>query len=41
VSVLVHGRSIWVHAIAEEVAEGLKDGEMERRVTRFEGLQES
>jgi multicomponent Na+:H+ antiporter subunit E len=38
VSVLVHGRSIWVHAIAEEVAEGLMEGEMERRVTRLEGL---
>ncbi len=41
VSVLVHGRSIWVHAIAEEVAEGLMEGEMDRRVTRFEGLQDS
>jgi multicomponent Na+:H+ antiporter subunit E len=41
VSVLVHGRSIWVHAIAEEVAEDLMEGEMDRRVTRFEGLQES
>ena len=41
VSVLVHGRSIWVHAISEDVAEGLREGEMDRRVTRFEGLQES
>ena len=41
VSVLVHGRSIWVHAIAEEVAEDLMEGEMDRRVTRFEGLRES
>jgi len=41
VSVLVHGRSIWVHAIAEEVAEDLMEGEMDRQVTRFEGLQES
>ncbi len=41
VSVLVHGRSIWVHAIADEVAEDLMEGEMDRRVTRFEGLQES
>ena len=41
VSVLVHGRSIWVHAIAEEVAEDLMVGEMDRRVTRFEGLRES
>jgi len=39
VSVLVHGRSIWVHAIAEEVAEGLMEGEMDRRVTRLEGLE--
>ena len=41
VSVLVHGRSIWVHAIAEEVAEDLMEGEMDRRVTRFEGSRES
>jgi multicomponent Na+:H+ antiporter subunit E len=41
VSVLVHGRSIWVHAIAEEVAEDLMEGEMDRRVTRFEGSKES
>jgi multicomponent Na+:H+ antiporter subunit E len=38
VSILVHGRKITVHAIAEEVAEGLREGEMDRRVTRFEGL---
>ena len=41
VSVLVHGRSIWVHAIAEEVAAGLLEGEMDRRVTWLEGLQET
>jgi len=41
VSVLVHGRSIWVHAIAEDVAEGLLEGEMDRRVTWLEGLQKS
>ncbi len=41
VSILVHGRSIWVHAIAEEVAEDLMEGEMDRRVTRFEGSKES
>ena len=38
VSILVYGRKITVHAIAEEVADGLREGEMDRRVTRFEGL---
>jgi len=38
VSIRVYGRRIMVHAIAEEVAEALEKGEMNRRVTRFEGL---
>ena len=38
VSIRVHGRRITVHAIAEEVADGLRGGEMDRRVTLFEGL---
>jgi multicomponent Na+:H+ antiporter subunit E len=38
VSIMVHGRTIWVHAIAEDVADGLMEGEMDRRVTRLEGL---
>jgi multicomponent Na+:H+ antiporter subunit E len=38
VSIRVHGRKITVHAIAEDVAEGLRAGEMDRRVTRLEGL---
>ena len=37
VSIWVHGSSITVHAIAEEVAEGLAEGEMDLRVTWFEG----
>jgi multicomponent Na+:H+ antiporter subunit E len=37
VSIWVHGRAITVHAIAEDVAEGLAEGEMDRRVTRLEG----
>lgn len=37
VSIRVHGTKITVHAIAEEVAEDLLKGEMDRRVTRFEG----
>ncbi len=41
VSVRVYGRRITVHAIAEEVAEGLERGEMDRRVTRFEGMSRS
>lgn len=40
VSIWVHGRAITVHAIAEEVAEGFTDGEMDRRVTKLEGLVE-
>lgn len=40
VSIWVHGRAITVHAIAEEVAEGLAEGEMDRRVTWLEGLGE-
>ena len=38
VSIRVYGRRITVHAIAENVAEGLERGEMDRRVTRFEGM---
>jgi multicomponent Na+:H+ antiporter subunit E len=38
VSIRVYGSSITVHAIAEEVADGLLEGEMDRRVTRFEGI---
>ncbi len=38
VSIWVHGRAITVHAIAEEVAEDLATGEMDRRVTWLEGL---
>jgi multicomponent Na+:H+ antiporter subunit E len=38
VSIRVHGRRITVHAIAEEAADALREGEMDRRVTRFEGL---
>jgi multicomponent Na+:H+ antiporter subunit E len=37
VSIWVHGRAITVHAIAEEVADGLAEGEMDRRVTWLEG----
>jgi multicomponent Na+:H+ antiporter subunit E len=38
VSIRVYGTRITVHAIADEVADGLSEGEMDRRVTRFEGL---
>jgi multicomponent Na+:H+ antiporter subunit E len=38
VSIRVHGPYITVHAIADEVADGLLEGEMDRRVTSFEGL---
>lgn len=38
VSIRVHGDSITVHAIADDVAEGLLEGEMDRRVTWFEGM---
>ena len=37
VSIGVRGFYIMVHAIAEEVAEGLQEGEMDRRVTWLEG----
>lgn len=37
VSIRVHGTKITVHAIAEEVADDLLEGEMDRRVTRLEG----
>jgi multicomponent Na+:H+ antiporter subunit E len=38
VSIRVHGSRITVHAIADEVADGLLEGGMDRRVTRLEGL---
>jgi hypothetical protein len=34
---LVKGDRIKVHGIAEEVADGLLEGEMDQRVTTFEG----
>ena len=37
VSIGVRGSYITVHAIAEEVADGLQEGEMDRRVTWLEG----
>lgn len=37
VSIEAEGGTITVHAIAEEVAEELKQGEMDRQVTRMEG----
>jgi len=37
VSIQVQGRSILVHAIADEVADGLMEGEMDRRVSWMEG----
>jgi multicomponent Na+:H+ antiporter subunit E len=40
VSLRVHGNKITVHAIADEVADDLLDGEMDRRVTRLEGENE-
>jgi multicomponent Na+:H+ antiporter subunit E len=38
VSIRVHGNRITVHAIADEVADGLRKGDMDRQVTRFEGI---
>jgi multicomponent Na+:H+ antiporter subunit E len=38
VSILVIGDRITVHAIAKEAADSLEEGEMDRRVTRLEGL---
>ena len=38
VSIRVHGPYITVHAIADDVADGLLEGEMDRRVTTLEGL---
>ena len=38
VSIWVHADRIVVHAIADEVAEGLQQGEMDRQATRLEGL---
>ncbi|MGD8439373.1 MAG: Na+/H+ antiporter subunit E [Holophagae bacterium] len=40
VSIRVQNNRITVHAIAEEVADDLLEGEMDRRVTRFEGADE-
>jgi len=40
VSIRVHGTAITVHAIADEVADGLLEGEMDRRVTRLDGAPE-
>ena len=40
VSIRVHGTKITVHAIADEVADELLEGEMDRRVTRLEGEME-
>lgn len=37
VSIQVYGNRITVHAIAEEVALSLAEGEMDRRVTKLEG----
>lgn len=37
VSIRVHGAKITVHAIADEVADDLLEGDMDRRVTRLEG----
>lgn len=37
VSIRVYGTKITVHAIADEVADDLLEGEMDRRVTRLEG----
>jgi multicomponent Na+:H+ antiporter subunit E len=37
VSIRVHGTMITVHAIADDVADDLLEGEMDRRVTRLEG----
>lgn len=38
VSIRVHGPYITVHAIADEVAEGLLEGDMDLRVTKLEGM---
>jgi multicomponent Na+:H+ antiporter subunit E len=38
VSIRVHGKTITVHAIADEVADGLLEGAMDGKVTWFEGL---
>ena len=37
VSIQVYGNRITVHAIAEDVADDLAEGDMDRHVTRFEG----
>ena len=37
VSIRVHGTKITVHSIADEVADDLLEGEMDRRVTGLEG----
>ena len=41
VSIRVRGQRITVHAIAEDVADGLVRGEMDRRITRVEGMRRS
>ncbi len=38
ISIRVRGPYITVHAIADEVAEGLLEGDMDRRVTKLEGM---
>ena len=37
ISIIAGEGKITVHAIARDVAEGLREGEMDRRVTRLEG----
>jgi multicomponent Na+:H+ antiporter subunit E len=39
VSIDTEGHTITVHALTKETAEGLETGEMDRRVTRLEGLE--
>ena len=39
VEVSERNRQIWVHAISADTAAGLEDGEMDRRVSRFEGAE--
>lgn len=38
ISIRVRGAYITVHAISDDVADGLLEGEMDRRVTRLEGM---
>ncbi|MEA5444589.1 Na+/H+ antiporter subunit E [Gammaproteobacteria bacterium AB-CW1] len=37
VTVHVRDNEIWFYALTEEIEQGLKDGEMDRRATEFEG----